>query len=125
MLDEVMRRLEEASIEAFSTTERAGVELYSGGALSVSVWIRSAQDLAQASGILRAVQAEETRAKCPNCQYDLRGQAGRSTCPECGHDLTAPAPDVECPKCGEAVPGGFELCWNCGVSQPDRSHLDA
>ncbi len=119
MLEVLMRRLEEASIDALSATERAAAELYSGGALSVSVWITSAQDLERASEIFREVQAQQTRIRCPNCQYDLRGHTGRSTCPECGHDLTAPSPDVECPKCGEAVPAGFELCWNCGEDMPD------
>ena len=23
-------------------------------------------------------------------------------------------PDWTCERCGEAVPGGFDLCWNCG-----------
>jgi DNA-directed RNA polymerase subunit RPC12/RpoP len=61
------------------------------------------------------VQAQQTSIHCPHCGYDLRGHTGRSICPECGRDLTAPAPDVECPKCGEAVPAGFDVCWNCGA----------
>lgn len=28
-----------------------------------------------------------------------------------------------CPACREAVPAGFEICWNCGASHPD-SPLD-
>ena len=24
-------------------------------------------------------------------------------------------PDWTCTACGETVPGGFELCWNCGA----------
>jgi len=23
-------------------------------------------------------------------------------------------PEWTCAKCGESVPGGFDLCWNCG-----------
>ena len=125
MLEGLMGRLEEASIDAFSTTEHSAVELYSGGGSSVSVWIKSAQDLERASEILREVQAQQTRLRCSHCQYDLRGHTGRSTCPECGHDLTAQSPDVECPECGEAVPAGFELCWNCGEDMPDPRHRDA
>ncbi len=119
MLEVLMRRLEEAKIDAFSATERAAGELFSGGELSVGVWVKSAQDLERASEILRELQAQRTCIRCPNCQCDLRGHTARSTCPECGHDLPAPLPDVECPDCGKAGPAGFERCWNCEESLPD------
>lgn len=29
------------------------------------------------------------------------------------HLTQAPAADWVCPQCAEAVPGSFEICWNC------------
>lgn len=119
MVQELMRRLEEASIDAFSAMERGLGEIYAGVAPSIGVWIAEAEDLRRAARILREVMAQQTFITCPQCGYDLRGHTGKAVCPECGRDLTAPAPDVECPQCGEAVPAGFEVCWSCGVAIPD------
>jgi hypothetical protein len=30
-------------------------------------------------------------------------------------------PEWTCEKCHEAVPGGFDLCWNCGAERPTPS----
>jgi hypothetical protein len=30
-------------------------------------------------------------------------------------------PSWKCPHCGESVPGGFEVCWNCGTNQDGAS----
>lgn len=124
MVEEVMRRLEEAAIESFRATERSGAEAEMGGALSVSVWVKSAGYLERASQILREVQAEQTFARCPTCGYDLRGHAGKATCPECGRDLTSEAPEIECPSCGERAPANFEICWNCGADVPAADGRD-
>ena len=125
MVQELMRRLEAASIDAFCASERGVVEIYSGAAPAIGVWIADARHLQRAAQLLRDVQAQQTSINCPECGYDLRGHPGKSTCPECGRDLAAPVPDVECPGCGEAVPVGFEVCWNCGAAvggpQPPES----
>ena len=35
-------------------------------------------------------------------------------------DGTPPGvPDWTCERCHEAVPGGFDLCWNCGTERRD------
>jgi predicted amidophosphoribosyltransferase len=111
-----MRRLEAASIDAFSVNERGAGEIYTGAAPSIGVWIAEAEHLEQAARILRDVQSEQTSLQCPHCGCDLRGHTGKTTCPACGRDLTAPAPNVECPGCGEGVPASFEICWNCGAA---------
>jgi len=116
MVDELVRRLEDASIAASIASERSAAEVYTGMTPSVSVFIASDDDLERAVEILRDVQAQQTRVRCPQCLYDLHGHTGRTTCPECAYDLSAPAPDVECPACGEAVPPSFEVCWSCGAS---------
>jgi rubrerythrin len=118
MVQELMRRLEEESIDAFNTPERGVGEIYSGTSMSIAVFISQAQHLQRAAQILREVRAQQTFIRCPHCDYDLRGHAGDAVCPECGRMLTAPAPDVECPDCGEAVPAGFDVCWNCGAAMP-------
>ena len=80
--------------------------------------------------------------KCPKCssQYD----DNLKICRTCGAILepvaeeppqeveNEPAPPEEdktdeppvraqhswtCPQCGQSVPGGFEVCWNCGTSE--------
>lgn len=41
-------------------------------------------------------------------------------------DLSAPGrdededalPEWDCPSCGQAVPGNFEVCWNCNAPRP-------
>ena len=125
MAQELMRRLEAASIDAFCAQERGVAEIYAGVAPSIGVWIAEAEHLERAARILRDVQAEQTFLQCPHCGYDLRGHTGKSICPECGRDLTASVPNVECPGCGEAVPASFEVCWNCGAAvggpQPPES----
>jgi len=118
MVQELMRRLGAASIDAFSTYERGVGEVYSGVAPSIGVWIAEAEHLERAAQILRDVQAEQTFLQCPHCCYDLRGHTGKSICPEWGRDLTASVPNVECPGCGEAVPASFEVCWKCGAAVP-------
>jgi ribosomal protein S27AE len=115
MVDALMQRLEEASIDASCAEERTVGELYLGGAPTVTIWVARADDLERAGQILREVEAERTDAKCPSCAYDLTGHSGRTVCPECGHDLHAPKPDVACPQCGEAIPADFEVCWSCGA----------
>ena len=120
MVQELMRRLEEASIDAFSATERTIAEVYVGGAPSVSVWIRDAKCLERASELLREVRAQSTIVQCPSCGYDLQGHSGETSCPECGRDLRAACPDVECPQCHEPVPADFDICWNCGADVPAR-----
>ena len=114
MLHELMRRLEEASIDANYAKEHNIGEVYLAGPRSVSVWIADENELRQARTILRDVLAQRSRVRCPSCDYDLRGHAGTTKCPECGRDLTAQFPDRQCPHCQEAVPEHFELCWNCG-----------
>ncbi len=57
LVEALMRRLEEASIEAFSTTERSVTEVYLGGAPSVSVWVANPVDLRRALGILQERRA--------------------------------------------------------------------
>jgi len=125
MVQELMRRLDEASIDAFTAPERGIGEIYTGLATSLGVWIAEAEDLDRAARILREVRAQQTFIRCPHCDYDLRGHAGEATCPECGRMLSAPAPDVECPACGEAVPAGFDICWNCGGTMPPPERRDA
>ena len=115
LIQELMRRLEDGSIDAFSATERAITEIYGGSAPSVSVWIAEAKDLERAREILREVQAQSSGHRSPGCDYDLRGHGGEATCPECGRSVTAAAPDVPCPRCHEEVPAGFQICWNCGA----------
>ncbi len=114
MVQELMRRLHEASIEASCATERSIAEIYVGSAPSVAIWIANAEDVDRARQVLREVQAQRTNIRCPSCHYELRGHAGATTCPECGESMTASAPDVTCSHCGECVPADFEICWNCG-----------
>ena len=125
MVDELMRRLEEASIGAFCATERTVGEIYLGGPPSVSVWIKDSEQGTRAGEILREVQAQRTTPRCPKCGYDLRGHSGDTTCPECGDRLTAKATDRQCPRCHEAVPRDFEICWNCGADLRARNERDA
>ena len=34
------------------------------------------------------------------------------------HEATsAEEPSWKCPQCSQSVPGGFEVCWNCGTSK--------
>ena len=115
MVDALMRRLEEASINASCAEERTVAELYLGGAPSVSVWVASAEDLERAARILRDVQSERTVPQCSNCKCDMPRHTGRTICPECGHDRTAQTPDITCPRCGEPVPADFDVCWSCGA----------
>lgn len=35
-------------------------------------------------------------------------------------DRRADGPPRPCPSCGEENPGGFELCWRCGVGIEGR-----
>ncbi len=113
VVDELMRRLDEASIPALCVNERSIAEIYLGES-SVAVWVVDERDLDRAREILRGVQAETQRPRCPGCNYDLRGHGGVVKCPECGRLLSAPSPDIACPACGEAVPEHFEVCWSCG-----------
>ncbi len=125
MVSELMRRPEEASIDAFSVVERAVGELYLGGAPSVSIWVKDANHMLQAREIFREVQVQQTELRCPRCGYELRGHSGEATCPECGEDTTAKAPDRPCPQCHEAVPHDFEICWNCGADLRVPNRRDA
>ena len=125
MVSELMRRLEEASIDAMCATERNVLELHVGGALSVSIWVKDAEDVPRAREIFRAVQAQRTVIRCPGCGYDLRGHSGETACPECGEDITAVQPDKPCPQCHEAVPPAFEICWNCGADLQVGKQRDA
>ncbi len=115
MVTELMRRLEEASIDSFSVIERDVLELYFGATPSVSIWVKDAEHLPRARELFREVLAQRTELKCVVCGYNLRGHSGEGTCPECGEDTTAKAPDRPCPQCHEAVPHDFEVCWNCGA----------
>ncbi len=115
MVLEVMRRLEDASIEAFTATESTVGDLYLGGLPSVSIWVKDAARVRDAREILQEVQAQQTRIRCPACDYDLRGHSGKATCPECGKSITAKSGDRQCPRCRETVPQDFEICWNCGA----------
>ena len=115
MVSEVLRLLEDASIEAFSATESTVGDLYLGGLPSVSIWVKDAARVSDAREILQEAQAQQTTIRCPACDYDLRGHSGETACPECGKSLTAKSGDHQCPKCGETVPQDFEICWNCGA----------
>ncbi len=92
MVIEVMRRLENASIEAFTATESTVGDLYLGGLPSVSIWVKDAVKVRDARAILREVQAQQT-----------------------GKSIIAKSEDRQCPQCGETVPHDFEICWNCGA----------
>ncbi len=65
LVEALMRRLEEASVEAFSTTERSVTEVYLGGAPSVSVWVANPDDLRRALGILQELRARQTESRPP------------------------------------------------------------
>lgn len=49
---------------------------------------------------------EEAAASCGSCCC----QHG-----SCG-DVPSDRPGWKCPQCGQSVPGGFEVCWNCGTT---------
>jgi len=125
MVQAVMRRLDEASIDAICTTEYGTMESQSGGELPVIVWIANPQDMQRASQIVQDEWANSTATRCPSCDYDLRGHAGKVKCPECGTRVTAPAPDLICAQCGEPISAGFDVCWQCGAEVSSSGGRDA
>ncbi len=124
MAEELMRRFDEASIDASLSRHDPMPLVDIAGAPYVSVWIASPDELERASEILREVRTQRTYTRCPSCDYNLRGHTGEATCPECGHHLVAPTPDVYCPQCGESAPATFEVCWNCGASMRSSDKRD-
>jgi hypothetical protein len=114
MLVDLMVRLRDANIAAACVPDRTIFDIHLGVRTPMAVMIAERGDLDRALAILREVQGEGKHARCPNCDYDMRGHAGVQTCPECGGSVNSSFPDVPCPACGEPVPGNFDLCWNCG-----------
>lgn len=113
---ELVRRLNEAGIDAEITTERSAAALYVGSTSDAIIWIRNEADRDRAIKMYDTLHSEQVNLKCPECGYNLEGHAGAVNCPECGRSTTALIEDVICPECGETVPGNFEVCWNCGTS---------
>ena len=125
MIQALLRRLDEASIDATCTTEHSTMESNWGGELPTTIWITSASDLKRASQILQDEWANRTLSRCPSCGYDLRGHTGKSNCPECGKEITAATPEIMCTHCGESLPPSFQLCWSCGADVSPRGTPDA
>ena len=103
MVTELMRRLEEASIDAFSVIERDVVELHAGGTLSVSIWVKDAGQ------VLRAARYCEKFGRSEQCSGV---QAAATTC--AGTAARQPAPNVaKTPRRRRRivhVPGVMKLC---------------
>ena len=114
VVHELVRRLEQASIQATLTSDSTVASIFAGAAGNAIVWIADNNDHDLAIRILRELRQESTQSECPHCGYDLQGHDGKVTCPECGRGMTAACGDVTCRNCGELVPANFALCWNCG-----------
>jgi hypothetical protein len=125
MVQALMRRLDEVSIDATVTTEYGAMESELGGELPLTIWVVDPRDWERALQILRDECANRTAIRCPNCGYDLRGHTGKGACPECGNVITAPTPEIICAHCGESLPATFELCWSCGGSVSPSANRDA
>ena len=115
VIQSLMQRLGDASIDATCTTEYDSLESDTGGELPVSVWITNSRDWPRAFQILNDVWADCSSERCPSCDYDLQGHRGKAVCPECGKAVRTPVSQVKCTHCGESVPETFEVCWSCGA----------
>lgn len=127
----IIERLHRAGIAAELSSAWADLTGILSGGERVSIWVFSEADLQAGYQVLQHMQQEKLMTRldpaapqahyfCSNCGYDLRGHFDQpqGTCPECEHPYKIATEDVICASCGEAVPGHFELCWNCGQDLP-------
>ena len=105
---EILRRLQDASIDAQLTTEWGPVGLHLGGSPMASIWIADDADKLAAMEIVASVEdAPLEQTRCPQCGYDLRGHGGEVACPECGSSI--PRSAIEPPH--EVPPEYLAFRW--------------
>ena len=117
--------LHEAGIPAETTEMQTGVMgVYPGLVpFTLTVWVLNAEDLEDANEVLEILRSQPpSMAECPECGYDLQGNAGEENCPECGASVhVEDTSDWEpCEQCGELSPPESEQCWRCTAPEVEE-----